>query len=83
MPNQSLDGFSNHCQIALEGFKAVMLFNYYAIWQEWQKHHPNQSWSLNYLWSMCFACCISRCVTPEEAARAANYAEQHNFWITK
>ena len=75
--------FSNRAQIAIEYFRIVMLSDYYAIWQEWQKRHPNQSWSVNHLWSMCFACCVSRYVSTEEAARVADYAEQHNYWINK
>lgn len=79
--SQDLGDFSRNCQVALEYFRIVMLSDYRGIWEQWQKRNPNQSWSLNNLWDMCYACCISRYVGVEEAARAADYASNKNFWL--
>lgn len=76
-----ISDFSNHCQVALEYFKVIMMSDYRSIWEQWQKRNPNQSWSLNNLWDICYACCLARYVTPEEAARAADYASSKNFWL--
>jgi len=73
--------FSPNCLIALEYFKSVLMSDYKNIYIQWQIRNFSSSWTLNNVWDLCYTCCLSRYVSPKEAALAADFAARHNFWI--